>query len=50
MYFLGGILASLAEAAAVIPNKAKIFFAKRIATFINTPASLLNNDTKNPSD
>ena len=48
--FWGGILASLAEAAAVIPNKAKIFFAKRIATFINTPASLLNNDPKNPSD
>ena len=28
----------------------KLFFAKRIATFINEPANLLNNDPKNPPD
>ena len=28
----------------------KQFFAKGIATFINGPASLLNNDPKNPPD
>ena len=44
------IHASIAEAAAVIPNGAKAFFAKGIATFINGPASLLNNDPKNPPD
>ena len=49
MYFFG-IPASVAEAAAVIPNGAKTFFAKGIATFINGPASLLNNDPKNPPD
>ena len=42
------ISASIAEAAAVIPNKAKAVYAKRIATFINGPASLLNNDAKKP--
>ena len=41
------IPASIAEAAAVIPNGAKTFFAKGIATFINGPANLLN---KNPTD
>ena len=40
----------IAEAAAVIPNGAKTFFAKGIATFINGPANLLNNDPKNPPD
>ena len=40
--------ASIAEAAAVIPNGDKTFFAKGIATFINVPANLLNNDSKNP--
>ena len=44
------ILASIAEAAAVSPNGAKTFFAKAIATFINGPANLLNNDHKNPPD
>ena len=42
--------ASIAEAAAVIPNGAKIFFAKETVTFINGPFNLLNNDTKNPPD
>ena len=37
----------MAEAAAVIPNGAKIFFAKETATFINGHARLLNNDPKN---
>ena len=49
MYFFW-IPASIAEAAAVIPNGAKTFFAKAIATFINGPANLLNNDHKNPPD
>ena len=42
--------ASIAEAAVVIPNGAKIFFAKGIATFINGPANLLNSDPKNSQD
>ena len=49
MYFYFRISASIAEAAAVIPNGAKIFFAKGIATFINGSASLLNNDPKKSS-
>ena len=36
------IPASNAEAAAVIPNGVKIFFAKGTATFINGPANLFN--------
>ena len=44
------ITASMAEAAAVIPNGAKIFFANGSATFINGPAILLNNEPKNPTD
>ena len=44
------IPASNAEAAAVIPNWAKTFFAKGTAIFINGPANLLNKDSKNPSD
>ena len=44
------IPASIAEAVAVISNEAKTFFAKGIATFINGPANLLNNDTKNLPD
>ena len=44
------INASITEAAAVIPNGAKTFFARGIATFINGPTSLLNNDPKNPPD
>ena len=44
------ISASVAEAAAVIPNDAKTFFATGITTFINGPANLLNNDPKNPPD
>ena len=49
MYFFW-IPASIAEAAAIIPNGAKRFFAKGIATFIYGPANLLNNDAKNPPD
>ena len=43
MYFFW-IPASIAEAAAVIPNGAKTSFAKGIATLINGSANLLNND------
>ena len=42
--------ASIAEAAAVILNGDKTFFAKGIATFSNGPADLLNGDPKNPPD
>ena len=42
--------ASIVEAAAVIPDGAKTFFAKGIAIFINGPANLLYNDLKNPPD
>ena len=38
----------MTEAAAVIPNGAKTFFAKGIVIFINGPGNLLNNDPKNP--
>ena len=44
------IAPSIAEAAAVIPNGAKIFFANGTATFINGPAILLSNALKNPPD
>ena len=44
------ITASIAEAAAKIPNGAKIFFARGTATLINGRANLLNNDPKNPPD
>ena len=47
-FFFFWIPASIAQAAAVIPNGAKTFFAKGIAIFINGPANLLNNDPKNP--
>ena len=40
--------ASITEAAAINPNGAKTFFAKGIATFINGPTNLFNNDPKNP--
>ena len=50
MFFFFWIAASIAKAAAVITNGAKTFFAKGIATFINRPANLLNNDPKNPPD
>ena len=50
LLLLFSISASIAEAAAVIANGAKTFFAKGIATFINGPANLLNNDPKNPPD
>ena len=49
MYFFW-ILASIAEAAAVIPYGAKTFFARGIATFIYGPANLLNKDPKSPPD
>ena len=42
------IPASFAEAAAVIPNRAKIFFAKVTAAFISGPTILFNNESKNP--
>ena len=42
--------ASIAEAAAVIPNGAKIFSAKGTSTFINRPANLLNSEPKVPPD
>ena len=45
------IPASIAKAAVAIPNGAKTFFCyKKIATFINGAANLLNNDPKNPPD
>ena len=44
------IPASIAEAAVVIHNGAKTFFPKGIATFINGPANLCNNNPKNPPD
>ena len=44
------IPASIAEEAAVIPNGAKICFAIGAATFINGPASILNNATKKAPD
>ena len=53
MYFFFSffwIPASIAEAAVVIPNGAKTFFAKGVATFINVLANLLNNDPENPLD
>ena len=47
IFFLFWIPAWIAEAAAVIPKGAQIFFAKGTATFIKGPANLLNNDPKN---
>ena len=44
------IPASIVEEAAVIPNGAKTFLAKEIATFINGSANLHNYDPKNPPD
>ena len=40
------ISASIAEAAAITPKEAKIFFAKGTATFINGHAVLLNNEPR----
>ena len=40
-------LASIAEAAVIIPNGAKTFFANRTATFINAPVNLLNKEPNN---
>ena len=45
-FFFFWISVAIAEAAAVIPNGAKTFFGKGIATFINGPANLLNNNLK----
>ena len=50
IFFFFLIPAPIPEAVAVIPNGAKTFFANGIATFINGPANLLNNDPKNPPD
>ena len=44
------VSASIAEAAAVIPNGTKIFFGIGTGTFINGPANLPNNEPKYPSD
>ena len=44
------ILASIAEAAAVIPNEATICFARETATFFNGPANLLSNYPTNSPD
>ena len=44
------ILPSIADIVAVKPNGANTFLANGIATFINGPASLLNNLPKNPPD
>ena len=49
MYFFL-IAPSIAEAAVVIPNGAKTFFAIGSAAFINGPANLLDNKPKNPPD
>ena len=40
----------IAEAAGVIANGTKIFFAIGTATFINGPTNLLNDAPKNPPD
>ena len=48
--YLFCILPSIADIAAVKPNGAYILLANGIATFINGPASLLNNLPKNPPD
>ena len=42
------IPASTAEAATIILNGAKTFFAKGIASFINGAANFFNKDPKNP--
>ena len=44
------ILPPIADIAAVKPNGANTFLANGITTFINGPANLLNNLTKNPPD
>ena len=44
------ILPSIADIAAVKPNGANTFLANGIATFINGPAILLYNLSKNPPD
>ena len=49
-YIFFWIPASITEAAAVISNGAKTFFARGTANFINGPANLLNHDPKNPPD
>ena len=49
MYFFK-IPASIAEAAALIPNGSKIVFAKGTVNLSNRPGNLLNNDPKNYPD
>ena len=44
------IPASIAEVTTGIHNGANTFFATGIATFVNGPANLLNNDSKNLPD
>ena len=48
--YLFCILPSIPDIAAVKPNGANTFLANGIATFINGPASLLNNLPKTPPD
>ena len=48
LFFL--IPASIAEAAAVISNGAKMFFAKETVTFTNGSANLINKDPYNPPE
>ena len=50
IFYFFGIPVSMAEAAAVIPNGAKILFVKETPTFVTGPAILLNNTLKNPPD
>ena len=49
MYFLLNA-SSIAEAAAVIPNRAKISFTSGTTLFINGLANLINKDPKTPPD
>ena len=50
MYFFFESLHQLLKQPTVIPNGAKILFAKRTATFINGSANLVNSAPKNPPD
>ena len=49
-FFFFESLHQLLKQPTVIPNGAKILFAKRTATFINGPANLVNSAPKNPPD
>ena len=49
-FFFFWIPALIAEAAAIIPNGAKVIFTEETATFINGPANLLKDDPKHSPD